>query len=219
MVSDENDNTPTFILPYYFFSIFNNNTAGMLLTPVSCNGSDSGRNSEITYSLNYNPDDKLLINSSTGEVSLTSEIRLGSNPSIINSYYVTCEDSGTPPRSSVVAYSLQVVPVDEHPPQFEQPMYTIAMLPENSQVGTFVIQVAASDEDATNAGRQLEFAIQSGNELNHFSIGTISGNITVYGELNATSTPSYMLVIRVTYPTSALVDEASVSITLFNLIY
>ena len=217
MVSDENDNTPTFILPYYFFSIFNNNTAGMLLTPVRCNDSDSGRNSEITYSLNYNPDDKLFINSSTGEVSLTSEIRLGSNPSIINSYYVTCEDSGTPPRSSVVAYSLQVVPVDKHPPQFEQPMYTIAMLPENSQVGTFVIQVAASDEDATNAGRQLEFAIQSGNELNHFSIGTISGNITVYGELNATSTPSYMLVIRVTDPTSALVDEASVSITLFNI--
>ena len=185
------------------------------LPPVSCNDSDSGRNSEITYSLNYNPDDKLFINSSTGEVSLTSEIRLGSNPSIINSYYVTCEDSGTPPLSSVVAYSLQVVPVDEHPPQFEQPMYTIAMLPENSQVGTFVIQVAASDEDATNAGRQLEFAIKSGNELIHFSIGTISGNITVYGELDATSTPSYMLVIRVSDPTSPLVDEASVSITLF----
>ena len=214
---DENDNRPTFILPYYFLSIFNNNTAGMPLTPVRCNDSDSGLNSEIIYSLNYNPDDKLIINSTTGEVSLATEIRLGSNPTTVNSYYITCVDRGTPPLSSVVAYSLQIVPVDEHPPVFEQKTYSVAMLPENSQVGTFVIQVAASDQDATNAGRELEYAISTGNELNHFSIGTTSGNITVYGELNATATPSYTLVVRATDPTSALIDEASVIIHLFNV--
>ena len=217
MVLDENDNTPAFFIPYYFLSIFNNNTAGMPLTPVSCSDSDYGTNGEIIYSLNYNPDDELNINSSTGDVSLASEIRLGSNPSIIKYFYITCADRGTPPRSSVVAYSVQVVPVDEHPPVFEQKMYTAAMLPENSLVGTFVVQVAALDQDAANAGRLLEYAIFTGNELNHFSIGTTSGNITVYGELNATSTPSYMLVVRVTDPTSALVDEASVTIYLFNI--
>ena len=216
-ITDDNDNTPTFVQFMYFTTIFDNNTAGMDLPPVQCNDPDSGMNGYIVYSLSYNPNNVLSINPSTGAVLLNSPIKLDSEPSILLYFYITCEDMGVPPLSSLVLYSVQVAPLDQHAPMFEQNAYVVQSLPENSLPETFVIQVRATDQDAINAGRQIEYSISSGIGSAHFAVGLISGNITVNGQLNATLIPVYNLVVIATDPTSALVDETSVTVYLFNI--
>ena len=216
-ITDDNDNAPTFVQFMYFATIFDNNTAGMDLPPVQCNDPDSGNNGYIVYSLSYNPNDLLSINPGTGAVFLNSPIRLGSNPSILLTFYITCEDMGVPPLSSIVSYSVQIAPLDQHAPMFEHDAYIVSSLPESSLPETFVVQVKATDQDAINAGRQIEYRISSGIGSDHFTIGLISGNITVNGQLNASLIAAYNLIVIATDPTSTLVDEASVTIYLFDI--
>ena len=216
-ITDENDNTPTFVQFMYFATIFENNTAGMDLPPVQCNDPDSGNNGYIVYSLSYNPNDLLSVDPGTGAVFLNSPIRLGSNPSILLTFYITCEDMGVPPLSSIVSYSVQIAPLDQHAPMFEHDAYIVSSLPESSLPETFVVQVRATDQDAINAGRQIEYRISSGIGSDHFTIGLISGNITVNGQLNASLIAAYNLIVIATDPTSTLVDEASVTIYLFDI--
>ena len=216
-ITDDNDNTPTFVQFMYFTTIFDNNTAGMDLPPVQCNDPDYDINGYIIYSLTYNPNDVLSVNPSTGAVFLNSQIRLGSEPSILLSFYISCEDMGVPPLSSLILYSVQVIPLDQHAPMFEQDSYSVQSLKENSLPETFVIQVKATDQDAKIAGRQIEYSISSGNGSDDFTIGLISGNITVNGQLNASLISVYYLVVIAMDPTSTLVDEASVTISLFDI--
>ena len=216
LVRDENDNSPVFSQHSYFTSIHDNNTMGLPLPAVSCSDSDSGMNGIIEYSLTFDPFPVLSIDSSTGALQLSSAIRLESDSTRIITSYILCRDGGVPPRSDIASYNLQVVPVNEHPPMFPQDNYTADILPEDSPPETFVIQVTALDQDASSAGRQLEYSIRSSLGSDFFAIGSSSGNITVSSRLNATQFPTYELIVKATGAKN-LSDETTVYIPIFNV--
>ncbi|MEP5611502.1 MAG: cadherin domain-containing protein [Cyclobacteriaceae bacterium] len=70
----------------------------------------------------------------------------------------------------------------------------IFYLNENSEVGTLVGTVNATDPD----GDQLTYAITSGNEADAFAISSTSGDITVSDQdiLNFETIPSFVLMIE-----------------------
>ncbi len=90
-------------------------------------------------------------------------------------YWLTvyAQDRGTIPKTTVVEVYIEVEDVNDNIPQTHEPVYYPAVQ-ENSDAGTSVVKVTASDQDATSNNR-LTYDITSGNPQGFFNINTATG--------------------------------------------
>lgn len=93
---------------------------------------------------------------------------------VVGHYWLTVSatDMGTVPLTSWTEVYVEVLDVNDNPPEFSQPVYFGSVL-ENAPEHEFVLQVAATDVDSTSEGKKT-FQIQE-SQRTYFAIDRKTG--------------------------------------------
>ena len=176
-VLDENDVTPAIVLNDVptggRIRVNENQPSGLYVGHVSVHDQDSGANGQVKCQLNY---DELFALQELYEkeykiVTVTSLDR-ETNPVI--QLVIQCHDLGRPRLESQLEVTIEVIDADDNRPQFTVDRY-IAYVQENNDVGAFVIQVTAKDDDIGVNG-EVEYELLDHSQ--HFAIDAVTGEIT-----------------------------------------
>ncbi|KAL3198853.1 hypothetical protein MRX96_044206 [Rhipicephalus microplus] len=143
-VTDVNDNAPRFELPdYQAHNVDEDIAVGTSILQVSATDMDTGRNAELTYSL----DKEDFTIDSRGVV--YSNRRLDAD--VNNTYVLTVRatDRGEPPLTGTATIRIYTENKNDEAPKFSQDVYT-PNVDENAGPSTLVTTVVASDKDGDN---------------------------------------------------------------------
>lgn len=117
---------------------------------------DSGENGKFNCSLNDNQF-KLQPSQNTGEYQIVTQALLDREVRSQYNLALMCSDHGPIPQVSIKHIRVTVLDVNDNTPVFRQPSYS-AQLVENNQVGAFIAQVNATDNDIGKNG-QIQYSI------------------------------------------------------------
>ena len=196
-VTDANDHAPIFTESEYFISINENFVPEYPIIQLAATDDDSGTNSFIQFYLNgTSPQvDSIAVNSTSGAISVLSPL----DAEISLSYTLTVEavnDRATPQLATEVNVIVAVGDLNDHTPLFSQPEYVITVI-ESVSVGSEVIDLNATDADATETNSELRFEIVGGQNHSLFYIDPQRGSIFTVAPLDRESEPLHTLQVRV----------------------
>ncbi len=173
-VVDVNDHTPWFpgndnFVVFGFYEDVTNGTSVYVFN--AHDGDGSLRNSELYYSLTYDPDPAieglpLHIDPHTGVVKTNERLDREHTKNIV--FRVTVSDNAEEPtdrkQTSVIAQAI-LLDINDNSPTFVST--EMAYVPEDTEVGLLVHHVMAKDEDEGSNGHVIHSVI-SGNEMGYF---------------------------------------------------
>ena len=191
MVLDINDNSPVFQNTPYVGFVEDTISVGSLVTRVSATDRDNGSNAEIRYSLPSNTFGIFSINATSGEIHTTGMLVGVMLPSPVE-LTVRAQDGGRVPLSSEAVVSIHVM--DSRAPLFSPLTYT-ANVSEGATIGTPVITVSAMSRSGIS-GATITYTIVSGDDLSQFTIGSVSGVVSVHMLLDYEILREYQLELR-----------------------
>ncbi|XP_061408402.1 protocadherin-9-like isoform X2 [Lethenteron reissneri] len=211
-VEDINDNAPAFAAPVLTVSVPENAPAGKRFPIQPANDPDSEANGVRRYELL--PSDPATV--STFELSVTETADGEKVPYLVVRKSLDREerqlyemnlravDGGSPPHSGSAVLRINVTDTNDNSPVFDQAEVNVE-IPENSPVGTHVVQLHASDRDA-GSNAEVVYRLgtstsgagsgQGGKRL--FRLDQNSGLVTVNGLLNREESPVYRIIILAT---------------------
>ncbi|KAK3596478.1 hypothetical protein CHS0354_000948 [Potamilus streckersoni] len=145
---------------------------GAVVAHVAVTDDDTGRNGEVTCSLQSNwfglqrydvNEYKVIVSKS-----LDRELR--------ESHILTveCHDNGSPPLSSSSSFEVQILDENDNPPRFTQQVYYTSIA-ENSEVGTSITKVEAFDLDI-GVNKQISYLVDTAN-TNYVIIDSLTGTV------------------------------------------
>uniref|UniRef100_A0A672QBP7 FAT atypical cadherin 2 n=1 Tax=Sinocyclocheilus grahami TaxID=75366 RepID=A0A672QBP7_SINGR len=190
-VEDINDNAPVFQSLSYVTDMSEGLPIGTSVLQVSAFDKDSGRNSDITYQLVDKENEFFEIDPLSG-ILATSQV-LDYETTQQFTLKVKATDKGVPPLSGEAQIIVNVIDVNDNPPDFNEPSYR-ASLDEKATCGHIIIKVQASDPDNKD---DLQYKILSGNEGRYFSINESSGLISFSNVCKRNLDPFYNLTVAV----------------------
>uniref|UniRef100_A0A8C2GNL9 FAT atypical cadherin 3b n=1 Tax=Cyprinus carpio TaxID=7962 RepID=A0A8C2GNL9_CYPCA len=143
LVSDVNDNPPSFSQPLYEAFVSELAPRGHIVTCVQASDADSSDAESLRYSI-LSGDEKMnfIIDSQTGVIYLSSQRRQGIQPAY--NLNVSVSDGVFTNTAQV---NIRVMGANLYSPVFSQRFY-LAEVRENAPAGTKVIQVRATDDDS-----------------------------------------------------------------------
>uniref|UniRef100_A0A3B5MGD3 Cadherin domain-containing protein n=1 Tax=Xiphophorus couchianus TaxID=32473 RepID=A0A3B5MGD3_9TELE len=122
-------------------------------------------------------------------------------------------DRGLPPLKAVVSVNISVLDINDNAPVFEKDELFI-YVEENSQVGSVVAQITATDPDeGTNA--QIMYQIVEGNIPEVFQLDIFNGDLIALTDLDYETKTEYIIVVQAT--SAPLVSRATVHIRLVDM--
>ena len=154
-VEDENDNSPIFEDSPYATMVSENAGVGSVIATIEVTDADEGSNANITYSFDDFSGDEFIINEFTGNV-IVNGILLVSNQEFFQ-ITVTASD-GVFDVSTYI--NITVLEVNDNRPQFIPLPPPYVSLPENTQVGTLVLNISVSDVDTGLNGNTVLSILQ-----------------------------------------------------------
>ncbi|XP_041117437.1 protocadherin-15-like isoform X2 [Polyodon spathula] len=176
VVTDVNDNDPVFdpFLPKNF--TVQEEEVNAFVGQVKATDPDAGVNGQVRYSLvNFNGVFRINSNGSIyTAVALDRETR--SQYDLI----VEASDGALDPRRSTITLSVRVLDIDDNSPVFSQASYTVN-LPENSPVGTIVLNLKAKDADLES---NVTYRIRTQEARQLFSVNSVTGDLSVLQTLD-----------------------------------
>ncbi|XP_066504787.1 protocadherin Fat 2 [Hoplias malabaricus] len=193
-VEDVNDNAPVFDNLTYTVELMEGLPADTSVIQVSAFDRDSGRNKDLTYEIvdtGKNETSYFKIEPLTGVV-ITSQV-LDYETTQQFQLKIKVTDNGTTPLSSETYIIVNVVDVNDNPPNFSESHYR-ASLDEMATCGHIIIKVQASDPDSKD---NLQYKILSGNEERYFAINESSGLISFSNVCKRNLDPFYNLTVAV----------------------
>ncbi|XP_036372718.1 LOW QUALITY PROTEIN: protocadherin-7-like [Megalops cyprinoides] len=148
-VADINDHAPVFLQSVLEVSVPENNAPGEVVARLQALDADSGKNAEISYSLDASVKGIFSIDSSSGDLSAVSVL----DREEVQRYQfkVLAKDKGVPPLQTSATLLLHILDTNDNAPVFPQDTFTFHMkenLPGNSPVG----MVTAMDVDEEQNG-------------------------------------------------------------------
>ncbi|BFZ24031.1 hypothetical protein BsWGS_27070 [Bradybaena similaris] len=184
-VNDINEFAPRFPVRHYTEKLVENCQLGTVVFVAHANDDDSGQMGVVTYSIRSELDYRMFaIDAFTGQVTTKVEFDYERDrASHVYNLVIVAMDGGH--KSDVTDVTVQILDVDEFDPYFTEDEY-IFEVPGSAQVGDFVGQVLASDEDGGEAGNCV-YSFLEGND--YFSIDPQSGNISVATSLRGRPAP------------------------------
>jgi len=212
-VTDVNDHSPQFTdQNFYSVELPENTEVGTLIARLSATDSDAGENGRVAYQLFDQASQLFAVDSETGAVRTRAALdrETASHHRII----VAAVDAGSPPRSSTAVIDLVVGDVDDEPPRFTLPVYSLRVS-ENRPPGTEVGAVAARDGDG-EPFNHFQFRMIVNNDSEAFEIDPISGLITTRSSLNREQRALYRLTIAAE-PTRTTSASGMSSTTIVNI--
>jgi len=212
-VLDFNDNSPVFSKSLYKVKVNENIALGSHIISLSASDLDEGINSDITFSIvkqgSSKTSDLFSIVPDIGLITVKGNIDYEENAAV--ELRVEAKDKGQPPKSSQCKVLVEVVDVNDNPPEL---MVTSLAntIKEDSKIGTAVALITISDKDGGKNGvvhcsivGQVPFKIESSYK-NYYSL-VVDGaldreeiahfNITIIGSDEGTPSLSSISVITV----------------------
>ncbi|XP_063045478.1 protocadherin gamma-A6-like [Engraulis encrasicolus] len=150
-VIDVNDNAPVMNVLSFSSPVSEDAHIGTTIAIINVKDADSGKNGQVTCSIDKGlPFDikSSLANYYTVVTDALFDRELLSEYNIT----ITAVDSGSPPLSTVKTLRLTISDVNDNPPIFEQKMYSVYIM-ENNSPGLSIFTVRAKDVDANQNAR------------------------------------------------------------------
>ena len=159
VVTDANDNTPTFEYSSYEVEVIENVPVGSIVARVTAYDLDENLNGFVQYSLGHNS--KTLyggvfeVDSNTGDVVVKGEVDY--EKAKVMRLLIQASDSGVEPLSSEASVIINVNDTNDNRPMIivnslVASNASSAKIEENQQVATFLCHVIVSDADSGAAG-------------------------------------------------------------------
>ena len=173
-VLDVNDNAPVFGMEEYTFSVPENELIGYFVGIISATDKDLGLNALVSYALLNSAN--FSVNSSTGEIRTTSVFDYEVQQTVYN-FAVVATDHGVPPLSTTVNVTVNIIPVNDNPPQCRS-SFLWGRVDEGPTNNTFVLAVVATDADKgpNPADWLIYYEVLSGSPY-YFQVNMTSGDI------------------------------------------
>ncbi|CAM4638571.1 unnamed protein product [Caretta caretta] len=208
-VMDENDNGPVFSQEIYQVELEENTAKGSEIITVKAEDADDPKtnNAKIAYEiLSQEPQASegflFHIGKDTGVITL-QDSELKTNAAKCYHLLVLAADlAGTEGGlSSTCTVLIKVVDVNDSPPVFSQTKYGPFSFPEDTEVGTLITTITATDADEEMKFKFVNFSVELGNEDETFKIlsnpqnGTAS--IWLEKEFDYETVQEYVLIVSV----------------------
>ncbi|XP_036605612.1 protocadherin alpha-5-like [Trichosurus vulpecula] len=143
---DVNDNAPQVSVTSLSLPVLEDAQPGTVIALVSVFDRDSGANGQVTCSLSpFGP--FTLVSTFRNYYSLVLHSSVDRESVSAYEIVVTARDGGTPALWATASVSVGIGDVNDNPPSFEQPVYTV-FVKENNPPGCHIFTVSASDPDA-----------------------------------------------------------------------
>ncbi|XP_046903098.1 protocadherin gamma-C5-like [Hypomesus transpacificus] len=155
-VIDLNDNIPEVILKSKPNPVREDAPIGTVVALLRAKDFDSGDNGKVSLTLPKDIPFKLK-QSMSNNYALLTDLALDRESNAEYRIVITAEDSGTPPLSSRQIITVKVLDVNDNPPVFSQPLYTV-YVKENRTPGSILCSVSASDPD-TGENAKISYSI------------------------------------------------------------
>ena len=190
-ITDINDNSPVFDPSSYSMTVYENATVNSTLISVTATDADAaGPNSDISYSIQSGNDDNLFGISSTGEISIISELDFETATS--HSLIVQAMDNGTPSRSSTAVVSVTVLDINDVAISLGNDQ--VVSVTEYATVSSRITQFRTSNVEQSD---NISDFMLSGDQVENFMIDTATGVVTLAQSLDYEVTRSYALTVTV----------------------
>ncbi|NWS30330.1 PCDC2 protein, partial [Polioptila caerulea] len=177
-IVDANDNAPEVELTSLYSPVPEDARSGTVVALMSVTDQDSGLNKQV--SLRIPPGLPFTLNSFKNSYTLVTQGKLDHEKAAAYNITVTATDSGSPPLSSQKVIHVEISDINDNPPRFEEPVYSV-YIPENNALGAFLCTIKATDPDvAKNAYvtySLLDGEIEGLPVASYVSIKSDSGNM------------------------------------------
>ncbi|XP_029918244.1 protocadherin beta-3-like [Myripristis murdjan] len=203
MVSDINDNPPTFTQGEYIASVWENQPVGTFVMKLKAEDIDDGSNAKISYfvSKDTNPEMSsfLTINSATGEL-FTSRL-FDYEQSVYFQMRVTARDEGDPPLSGTCTVNVFIGDHNDNSPVVLYPVQAAGfiaedMVPVEAPKGYLVTKVVAADADSGH-NAWLSYKIIKATQPNLFTVDLHTGEIRTVRAFLEDDEPKQTIVILI----------------------
>ncbi|XP_078049941.1 neural-cadherin isoform X3 [Augochlora pura] len=183
-ITDVNDNKPVFKdCRMYNPKVEEGAPNGSNVIKVQATDEDKGVNGQVKYSIVQQPNQKgtkFTVDEETGQVSTNKVFDREGDDGKFVSVTVKATDQGEPSLEGVCSFTVEITDVNDNPPLFDRQRY-IENVKQDASIGTNILRVSASDEDADNNGA-ITYTLSSPNNdqgLEYFEIQSESGWIVL----------------------------------------
>ena len=207
-VIESNDNKPRFTVTGLDLTITEDTPANTPLINVTATDSDLGLNGLITYTLSGDFDDiTFVVDSWSGEI--MSGTPLDREKKAVYVLTVTATDSGSPPQSSSIPLTINIIDLNDNSPVWAVYFYE-AEVYENVPTGSSIISVRATDPDLVDSvvdsltgtvryvvtNGLVRYSIASGDPLSQFAVNPETGDVSTMGILDREKQDLYRIVLN-----------------------
>ncbi|KAM9252757.1 protocadherin beta-5-like [Dugong dugon] len=205
LVSDVNDNPPTFFQSSYTLFVRENNSPALHIGSVSATDRDSGTNAQLTYSL-LPPQDPHLplaslisINADNGHLFALRSLDYEALPAF--EFRVGAADAGSPALSSEALVRVVVVDDNDNSPFVLYPLQNgsapfTELVPRTAEAGYLVTKVVAVDGDS-GQNAWLSYQLLKATEPGLFSVWAHNGEVRTARLLSERDAAKQRLVVLV----------------------
>ncbi|KAM3671958.1 protocadherin-23 [Ammospiza maritima maritima] len=185
-VLDENDHSPTFLLPPSEIFIPENQQLSVVYI-IRAVDMDAGNNGALRYKITGgNVGEYFTLNNTSGKLLVTRSL---DREDISNfTLVIECHDLGSPSRSSTAQLYLTVLDENDHSPLFAKTQYQISVT-EDLEEGSAILDLSASDEDAGLNGEVMYSLIDDTSGA--FAINSATGSIVTTKALDRETKSHY----------------------------
>ncbi|XP_046867035.1 neural-cadherin isoform X8 [Drosophila willistoni] len=183
-ITDVNDNKPVFKdCGTYYPKVEEGAPNGSPVIKVVATDDDKGVNGQVKYSIVQQPNQKgtkFTVDEETGEVSTNKVFDREGDDGKFVSVTVKATDQGDPSLEGVCSFTVEITDVNDNPPLFDRQKY-VENVKQDASIGTNILRVSASDEDADNNGA-IVYSLSAPfnpNDLEYFDIQAESGWIVL----------------------------------------
>lgn len=203
VLSDINDNPPTFTQSEYNANILENQLVGTFVMRMKAEDIDDGSNAKILYEISRDSNSEvssfLTINSGTGEL-FTSRL-FDYEQSVHFQIKVTARDGGEPPLSTACTVNVFIKDQNDNAPVVLYPVQTTGYtaedtVPAEAPRGYLVTKVVAVDADSGH-NAWLSYRIIAATRPNLFAVGLHTGEIRTVRAFLEDDEPNQTVVVLV----------------------
>ncbi|XP_066572815.1 protocadherin gamma-C5 isoform X4 [Amia ocellicauda] len=198
-IADVNDNAPEIIITSLSSPVREDAASDTVIALIRVRDHDSAHNGDVT--LQMPPGLPFKLSSSFKEhYTLITSGPLDREKVAEYSIVVTATDSGSPRLSSQITIPVSLSDVNDNPPVFSQPSYTVEIA-ENNAPGSHIATVSASDPDV-GRNSQLSFSIlesrvQGTSVSSYVYINAENGNVYSMRSLDYEQMNAFQIEVQV----------------------
>ncbi|NXY85786.1 PCDC2 protein, partial [Alcedo cyanopectus] len=196
-IVDANDNVPEVVLTSLYSPVPEDAKVGTVVALMSVTDQDSGLNKQV--SLRIPPGLPFTLNSFKNSYTLITQGKLDHEKAAAYNITVTATDSGSPPLSSQKVIHVDISDINDNPPRFEEPVYSV-YIPENNPIGALMCTIKATDPDvAENAYVSyslLDGEIEGLPVTSYVSIKSDSGNMYAVRSFDYETLREFQVIVQ-----------------------